>query len=137
MGARVAPYYMLIIYKAHQIWLNNVSWFPLYTLTQNYDIEVFRMPETPPVPPKMTTLKIFLGTFQNISNKKKKLCEHFLDLEKFCLGKWIRPITPEILISQKISLILKLFRLKRSTKKVSCVFSEKSIFKKLKFRVWT
>ena len=45
--------------------------------------------------------------------------------------KGTRPITPKILIYQKISLVSKLFRFKRSTKKVSCEFSEKSIFRKV------
>ena len=39
--------------------------------------------------------------------------------------------------NKKSSLARKVFRLKRSTNKVSCEFSEKSIFKLLKIRVWT
>ena len=65
--------------------------------------------------------------------EKKKCSENFLDLENFRLKKWTRQISREISISQKILLLSKLFRLKRSTKKVSCKFSLKSIFKKLKF----
>ena len=83
--------------------------------------------QTPPLlPPKMTPPQNF---FVHVS-------EHFRPKKK-CFEKFKCPITPEILISQKISLISKLFRLKRSTKKVSCVFSEKLIFKNFKFRVWT
>ena len=47
--------------------------------------------------------------------------------------KWTRPITPEILISQKISLISKLFRLKRSTKKVLMNFLRNRYLKNWNF----
>ena len=87
--------------------------------------------QTSPLLPKVSMPSNLFG---NVS-KKKKIRENFFDLEKYWLEKWTHPITPEIFISQKISLVSKLFRLKRSTKEASCEFSEKSIFKKLKFRV--
>ena len=90
----------------------------------------------PPSPKKWPPLKKFLGTFHNISNQIIFFYWHILGLEKFLFEKFKSPITPEILIPQTILLTLKLFRLKRSTKKVSCEFSEKSIFKKFKCRVW-
>ena len=102
-------------------------------MTSFWDFLTLRGALTPAGGPKSVW-----DTFQNISNQKKKkfLSENFLHLKKFWLEKSTRPITPEILISQKISLVSKC-RLKRSTKNVPCEFSEKSIFQKLEFRVWT
>ena len=86
--------------------------------------------QTSPLLPKVSMPSNLFG---NVSKKKKKIRENFFDLEKYMLEKWTHPITPEISISQKISLVSKLFRLKRSTKKVSCEFSENRYLKSWNF----
>ena len=79
---------------------------------------------------KWTCPQICLGYVSEHFQQFSFYSENFWTLENFrSYVKWTRPITPEILIYQKISLLPKLFRLKRSTKKVSCEFSEKSVFR--------
>ena len=58
------------------------SWYIIY-----HRIFYQNEKQTPPLPQKMTTPQIFLGTFQNISNQKKNFffSENFLEFEKFLL----------------------------------------------------